>query len=252
MHAAVYLSLARSQVLLRELELLWGIRQDPFLLLTPTGSSCGVEVESALRRDGAAHLSLALILKPQPGGRFQADRQLAPVLAGWTDRAARASGAEELLRGIRKEIAAVRTDFVQLKGAKENLQELAAGNLFAFVQKVDATSFKVLCAILADGTVAGASRVLQIPDSTLRKVLKQWKHRQGPYAAMLDLVRWRKNMGRKKTVALNQNILLEKASAVDYPGLLADVLDGLLEMNGGNWEEVCERLREMLEPALRA
>jgi hypothetical protein len=38
---------------------------------------------------------------------------------------------------------------------------------------------------------------------------------------------------------------------VDYPGLLADVLDGLLSMNEENWAERCEELAEMLRPAVR-
>ncbi len=34
---------------------------------------------------------------------------------------------------------------------------------------------------------------------------------------MLDLVRWRKAVGRKETVPLNDNVLLERAKSTDYP-----------------------------------
>lgn len=47
---------------------------------------------------------------------------------------------------------------------------------------------------------------------------------------MLDLVRWRKAVGRQETVPLNDKVLLERASSADYPALLSDVLDGLLSM----------------------
>ena len=67
---------------------------------------------------------------------------------------------------------------------------------------------------------------------------------------MLDLVRWRKAVGRKETVALNENVLMEKADRVDYPGLLADVLDGLLSMTEENWAERCEELAELLRPVV--
>ena len=38
--------------------------------------------------------------------------------------------------------------------------------------------------------------------------------------------------------------------SVDYPGLLADVLDGLLSMTEENWAERCEELAELLRPAV--
>jgi hypothetical protein len=68
---------------------------------------------------------------------------------------------------------------------------------------------------------------------------------------MLDLVRWRKQVGRKRTVVLNDNILLERASSTDYPALLSDVLDGLLELNEENWRERSEELAEVLRAAGR-
>ena len=39
-----------------------------------------------------------------------------------------------------------------------------------------------------------------------------------------------------------------EANAVDYRGLIADVLDGLLMMTEGNWEEKREELAELLRP----
>src|SRR5205823_2197641 len=44
--APVYLSLARSGALLRETQKLVGLRDGPFLLLTPTGSAWAPEVEA--------------------------------------------------------------------------------------------------------------------------------------------------------------------------------------------------------------
>ncbi len=66
------------------------------------------------------------------------------------------------------------------------------------------------------------------------------------YRAMLDLVRWRKAVGRKETAAPNDNVLLGKAQSVDYPGLLEDVLEKVTEMTGENWRETAEELEEML------
>jgi hypothetical protein len=155
-----------------------------------------------------------------------------------------------MLAGIREEIASVRGEFVELRSAKERLEKMQAQGLFGFAQKVDATSFKILCAVLAEGDVAKASRALGMPDGSVRTLMRRWRGMGKEYCAMLDLVRWRKAIGRRETVALNENVLLEKADRVDYPGLLADVLDGLLSMTEENWAERCEELAELLRPAV--
>jgi hypothetical protein len=149
---------------------------------------------------------------------------------------------------IRRDVAAVREEFVSVRSAKERLEGVFGKGLLGFAQKVDARSFKVLCAILSDGDVAKASRTLKVPDGSLRTLMRRWRTMGKEYRAMLDLVRWRKAVGRKERVALNENVLLEKAQAVDYPGLLADVLDGLLSMTQENWKERCEELSELLRP----
>jgi len=64
-------------------------------------------------------------------------------------------------------------------------------------------------------------------------------------------VRWRKKVGRREKIPLNEAILHERAETVDYPGLLSDVLDGLLSVTEENWEERCNELAELLRPAVR-
>src|SRR5438128_2233808 len=66
----------------------------------------------------------------------------------------------EILAGIHREIASVRKDFGELRSAKQRLEKMLADGVFAFTRKVDATSFKVLCTILAEGDVSKASRSL--------------------------------------------------------------------------------------------
>jgi hypothetical protein len=45
-------------------------------------------------------------------------------------------------------------------------------------------------------------------------------------------------------------VLLGKADSVDYPGLLSDVLEGLMEMTQENWQEDSEELADLLRPAV--
>ena len=150
------------------------------------------------------------------------------------------------VKALRVEMRDVRRDFIELRTAKERLEKMLADGMFTFTRKVDATSFKVLCAILGEGDVAKAARSLGMPDPSLRTIMRRWRTMGKEYRAMLDLVRWRKAVGRRESVPLNDNVLLQKASNVDYPALLSEVLDGLLSMNEENWREKVEELEEML------
>ena len=103
---------------------------------------------------------------------------------------------------------------------------------------------------LAEGDVAKASRSLGIPEDTLRAVVRRWEDKGKEYRNMADLVRWRKRVGRRETLPLNEAILHDRTETVDYPGLLSDVLDGLLSMNEENWDDRCQELAELLRPAV--
>ena len=59
-------------------------------------------------------------------------------------------------------------------------------------------------------------------------------------------MRWRKETKFTGTVPLNEAVLAGQTSNVDYGGLIADVLDGLLTMTEGNWEDKREELAELL------
>ena len=59
LRAPVYFSTAERDTLLRELVRLFGLRDGPLVLLTPTGWACSQEVEEALRRAGGAHFALS-------------------------------------------------------------------------------------------------------------------------------------------------------------------------------------------------
>jgi hypothetical protein len=283
----VYLSLENENGLLRELTKLLGLRDGPFLLLTPAGGSWSPEVEALARAHGGGHVALASVLEcrvgseecrvgaekaemlkaerrttglrdygttgqgaevaAEPGAwEFKANGMLEPMLAEYAKRVAALRDSGGTLRNIHREIAAVRGEFVELRSAKQRLEKMLADGLFAFTRKVDAASFKVLCCVLAEGDVAKASRTLAMPDGSVRTLMRRWRRMGKEYRGMLELVRWRKAVGRQETVALNDNVLLGKAETGDYPGLIADVLEKVTEMTGDNWREKAEELEEML------
>jgi hypothetical protein len=256
-HAAatvpVYLSLEGPDGLLRELTKLLGQRDVPFLVLTPTGSSWSPEVEAMARPHAGGHISLSSVLGASPDG-FTSNGAIEPMLAEFSKRLIRGSNVatvvqriDDNLQAIAKGSADLRQENRELKSAKQRLEGMLAGGMFAFMRRVDAKSFHVFCTILAEGDVSKAARTLGMGDSTLRDLLRDWRGRGGAYKRMLDVVRWRKRVGRTEMVPLNDDIILGKARSADYPALLSELLDGLLSMTESNWEELSKELAEMLE-----
>jgi len=154
----------------------------------------------------------------------------------------------DIVAEIHREIVLVRNEHQALRTAKARLEQMQAEKLFAFTDKIDAQSFRILCAVLAQGDVAKASRSLNMKDATLRSRMKSWAERGPAYQVLTELVRWRKAMGAKGTVPLNEAIVKETAVTADFAGLLSDVLDELLTMNEENWGEKAEALAELLRP----
>lgn len=149
---------------------------------------------------------------------------------------------------LRREIAAVRKDYYELRRAKEQLEQMRADGLFQFTDKIDPDSFRLICAVLVHGDVAKAGRALKENDSTLRMRMAGWKQRGPAYQVLLELVRWRKSIGRRQPGQLSEDILGGKAATTDFAGLISDVLDELLSFEESNWESKCEELAALLRP----
>ena len=219
-----------------------------FALLAPTRRFFDATCQELLAKGPFGFYDLESNLALRSNGTLQALKSGSEMFGPIVARELNSSGAVQALEGIHREIAAVREDRVQLRAENKRLKELQSEGLFKFTQKLDASSFKILCTILAEGDVAKASESLEMGDSTLRAVLRKWKGRGKAYASALDLVRWRKKVGRAEKVPLSDSVLTEKGSSVDYPGVLSDVLDELLSMTDENWEGKMEALAEVLRP----
>jgi hypothetical protein len=252
----VYLSLEESDGLVRELAKLLELRDGPFLVLTPTGGSWSAEVEALARPHAGGHIALSSVLSASVDG-FTSNGAIEPMLANFARRLGKGNGMVAMVERIEgnmeviaKNTAELKRENAELRTAKQRLEKMLADGMFAFTRKVDAKSFKILCTILAEGDVAKAARRLGMGDPLMRYTLRQWRELGGAYAVMLDLVRWRKKVGRREELPLNDAILNERAETADYPAMLSDVLDGLLAMTDLNWQERCEELAELIRPAL--
>jgi hypothetical protein len=163
-------------------------------------------------------------------------------------KSAEADRTLEIVSDIHREIVAIRDEWQSLKSAKARLEQMQSEKLFAFTNKIDVESFRILCAVLAHGDVAKASRTLNAPATTLRSRMNRWKDRGPAYQVLSELVRWRKAMGNKGTVSVNESITQGTAAPADFAGLLSDVLDEVLTMTEDNWNEKAEALAELLRP----
>ena len=219
-----------------------------FVLLTPTRRFFDATCQELLAKGPWGFYDLESNLALRSNGTLQALKSGSEMFGPIAARGLNSSGAVQALEGIHREIAAFRDDRAQLRVENKRLKEMQSEGLFKFTHKLDARTFKIFCAILAEGNVAEASRTLAMKDSTLRDIVRGWPERGKSYAILADLVRWRKKVGRSEKVPLNDSILLEKGSSVDYPGLLSDVLDGLLSMTDENWEQETQALAEVLRP----
>ena len=92
--APVYLSLAGTGGLLRELSKLQGLREGPFLVLTPTGSSWSGEVEALARPSGGGHVALSSVLIVDSG--LNPNRAAQPVLLEFERRLESVLGGERV------------------------------------------------------------------------------------------------------------------------------------------------------------
>ena len=115
---------------------------------------------------------------------------------------------------------------------------------------MDGKSFHILCAIVACGDVAKASRALKMGDTTVRDVINSWEKLGPSYVVMSDLVRWRKRVGGKYKVPFNDAMLYEKEATAGNETVFAQLLDDVLSMTEANWQDICTELEVTLNKQL--
>ena len=130
------------------------------------------------------------------------------------------------------------------------LAQMRGENLFGFSQQVDARSFLVTYAILVHGDVAKAARALGMGDSFLRKIILRWEKQGGAYLGLRELVRWRKQRKIVGDVPFNDALKYDQTDKSARENILTEVLDAVLSMTDGNWQEICCELESLLRTAM--
>jgi hypothetical protein len=166
-------------------------------------------------------------------------------------------GMKQTMDAMAGDLKTVARNEGELREANATLQRgttaLAAMHgqgLFAFTRYVDQEAREQFMAIMACGNVAEAARDLVMKDSTLRSRLEQWPKRGKAYAALAEMVRWRKSIRGRTGMEMAKRMVSGEGREADFPALIRDVVAELEELDPGNWEERCRSLAEALRQAV--
>ncbi len=166
---------------------------------------------------------------------------------------ATAVGAADVLAEMRQGfgalqlgLAEVRKEFREMRKGKECLAQMHGEGMFAFARHIDREAREEFLAIMAGGDVAKAARDLDMKDSTLRSQLAKWPKRGKAYAALAEIVRWRKSIRGQAGMEFAKRVASGAEWDVDFPALIRDVVAELEELAPEDWEERCGDLADTL------
>jgi hypothetical protein len=241
---------ADSARMMREVERLFGVQPDPFLVLTPTGVHCTSDVETMLRRQSCMHIALSAAVGISADGALSASGAVAPLLKEFERRLAERPKVAPLLEGLHRKIDAGHAERAELRSANARLVQMHGEGMFAFAKHIDREAREIFLAVMAGGDIAKAARELDMRDSTLRSKLEKWPKRGKAYAALAEIVRWRKSIKGQAGMEFAKREASGAERDVDFPALIRDTVAELEEMAPENWEERCADLADALRKAV--
>lgn len=252
----------------RDVERLFGVQPDPFLVLTPTGLHCSVEVESALRRQQCIHMPMSAALVLGNDGSLAASSAADSLLKEFQRRQAEGRSIVKTVERIDRNMEAVAQGKIDLLRENSELKQLHGDGLLKFVTRVAADDFRCFAVIMALGNRKAAADFLSVPHRTFYDRVDKWPAMSRDHQRMFRMVEWRKKSSRKIKVSLPESMMsgdagdngespetlaatLEelKNRATDnrnYPDILRQVLEALQNQNAVNWKSVKTELVEML------
>jgi len=237
--------------------------RSPFILFTPTLRFCDALCVERLASVGAKCFDLASHVTVSESGKLRLVKpiELPSIVNGNGD-------AGLLLREIKQEIAAVRTDYHELRRENNELRQMHAQGLMKFATRVEGDDFRAFAVIMALGNRKAAADFLDVPFRTFYDRIEKWNGLSRDYQRMYRMVEWRKKSGRKLKVRLEDSVAFgdsggnpenpqtvrEVLSEIkdgaadnrDYPALLRDLLEMLANQNAKNWHDVRDEAVEIL------
>jgi hypothetical protein len=159
---------------------------------------------------------------------------------------------------IGRDIEAVARNQYELRKENEELRQLNKEGYFNFAVLVNGEDFLAFAVIMALGNRKAAAEHLTIPHRTFYDRVNLWARGSKDHQRMFRLVEWRKKVGRKILVRLEDSVqsgepndepenpvtvasVLEGIAASDsrdYPAILREIMEVLVTQNSKNWPEV--------------
>ena len=177
----------------------------------------------------------------------QVARMLAEVK---TEMAAMNANIQRGFADTKTQLVGVTQEFHEIRTAKARLEQMQGENLFRCFQEIDAQSFRIFCAILVHGDAAKAARALSMSDPRMRQILRSWRKGGRAYLGLRELVQWRKQRKIVGDVPFNDALKYDQTDKSARENILTEVLDAVLSMTDGNWQEICYDLESLLRTAM--
>ena len=273
LRSSAYLVRARDAGgMAREVERLFMMQRDPFIVVTATGTRCSAEVESMLKRQACIHIPLLGSLRLETCGRLRIVQPVKPALEEFVRHATEGRGLGKAVLRMDRNLEAVAKRDYALAVENDELRQLKAGGAFEFAVRVGPADFQAFATIMALGNRKAAAEFLKVPHRSFYDRVDKWSARGKDYVRMARWIEWRKASSRKIKLRLEDSVqsgepndmpenpetvadVLATISAADnrdYPKLLADVMQTLKTQNPKNWAEVRDELVDLLKEEVAA
>jgi hypothetical protein len=176
-------------------------------------------------------------------------------------------GSEKLMERIERKLEAFAQNGYELQKENEELKRLLSGRYLKIISTVDPEDFKAFVCILALGNRKAASDQLRIPHRTFYDRVASWESRGRAYQSMFRLVEWRKKIGGKIKLRLDDSLqsgepsdrpenpktirdVISQSSSRDYPTILRQILQELMEQTPENCVKIRDELIELIKDEL--
>ncbi len=259
----------KEQEFLSDMEALVNSGQgEPFIVLAPTDRHLTPTVRTLLNRHRCAFIPLSRHLDWDGAGKLKEAGVLRAVLERFSQSLMEGKGLVKTVEKLGRDIETIAKGNYELRKENEELRRLAAEGYLKFVRAVEPLDFCCFVFILAYGDRAKAARKLEMKERKFYLRVESWATRGADYRRMFSLVKCRKTALCKGSVPLGTSLqsggiadkgenpdtiqaVLDRIQEgsigqLDYPKVLQDILDALVEMNAKNWPKIRTELVEII------
>lgn len=141
-------------------------------------------------------------------------------------------------------------EFADLKEENDRLKQNLASTITSIAGSVEPEYFLWIFTVLGAGSVSGASKLLDIPNSSFTAKLKQYAAKGGVYATLFSMIKARKGAGVKSIVGFDDTFVAHQPDTELGVEHIKDLLDGLESLNADNWIGVRDELIELVKEEL--